>query len=520
VANKTTKKTAAKKKTSKTAKSSAKDSKTTVKKAAKKTAAKKATAKKAAGKKTAATNASKKKKTLADFKKVKPLPNYDKALDYLFSVTDYERARHLRYNVDTFDLARMRTLLSLLGNPHKDKKFIHVAGTKGKGSTATLLARLLQANGLKVGLYTSPHLLSLHERIEFNSRRIDQDELSEMINKTRPVIEYMEHKGEKPTFFEIFTALAILYFDQMGADISVLETGLGGRLDATNVVEPLVSIVTRISIDHQYQLGRTIDKIAYEKAGIIKPGVPVVTVEQEEDALRVITEAAEKKNSPLWVINKNVNFSARVESSPEYGPHTRICVDTDTSMYHHIRVPLPGEHQAENLAMALAAIDQLKRMGYEIDDEKMIEGIETVSLPGRMELIWNDPKVLIDVAHNAASIKALIRAVGQHVPYDSMVIIFGCNRDKDIVGMLKELQYGADKLIFTRSSFPKAVSPSDLAELYTEHTGKMCQTASSLGEALQIARRAVNRDDLICITGSFYLAGQAKERFMKAAQRA
>ncbi|WP_146682187.1 bifunctional folylpolyglutamate synthase/dihydrofolate synthase [Limihaloglobus sulfuriphilus] len=483
----------------------------------KKTTAKKTATKKASAKKTAAP---KKNKTLADFQKVRPFNNYDKALNYLFSVTDYERARHMRYNVDTFDLERMSKLLELLGNPHKGKKFIHVAGTKGKGSTATLLARLLQANGFKVGLYTSPHLLSLHERIEFNSRRIDQNELSEMINKSRPVVEYMEHVGMKPTFFEIFTALAILYFDQMGADISVLETGLGGRLDATNVVDPLVSIITRISIDHQYQLGRTIDKIAYEKAGIIKPGVPVVTVEQEEAALQVISEVAEKKGSPLWVINKNVNFSARVESSPEYGPHARICVDTETSMYHHIRVPLPGEHQAENLALALAAIDQLKRMEYEIDDEKIIEGIETVSLPGRMELIWNDPKVLIDVAHNAASIKALIRAVGQHVPYDSMVMIFGCNRDKDVVGMLKELQYGADKLIFTRSNFPKAVSPTDLAELYTEHTGKMCQTATSLGEALQIARRAVNRDDLICITGSFYLAGQAKERFIKAAQRA
>jgi len=215
----------------------------------------------------------------------------------------------------------------------------------------------------------------------------------------------------------------------------------------------------------------------------------------------------------LTITGKDVDFSYRFESSREHGPHTRICVTTPTSKFEHLRVPLPGEHQALNCGLALTMLDALKNQGFEINDEKAIAGLNNVQMTGRMEIVCRDPRILVDAAHNAASIRALIAAIGQHVPYDSMIIIFGCNSDKDVRGMLTELQYGADKVIFTRSNSPKAVWPQDLAEMYTEICGKMCQSALSMTEALRIAQSAISREDLITITGSFYLVGQVKQMF-------
>jgi dihydrofolate synthase/folylpolyglutamate synthase len=250
-----------------------------------------------------------------------------------------------------------------------------------------------------------------------------------------------------------------------------------------------------------------------EKAGVLKRGVPVVTVQQEPEAMSVLRSTAVALKAPLSVTGSDIDFSHRFETSREHGPHTRVCLTTPTSKFEHLRVPLHGKHQAINCGLALAMLDKLKSAGFEIDNEKASEGLQKVTLPGRMEMISHDPRIMIDAAHNAASIRALIHAIGQNIPYDSMVVIFGCNNDKDIMGMLQELQYGADKVIFTRSNSAKAVSPDDLAEMYTELCGKMCQSAPSLGPALQLANSAISKEDLICITGSFYLIGQAKMRF-------
>lgn len=475
------------------------------------------TTQKRSGKKTPK-KTTKRKPSSAAVEKVKRVPKafrtYDQAMQYLFDATDYERQQKLRYNVTTFDLDRMNKLLKGLGNPHKKLKTIHIAGTKGKGSTATMLARMIQANGYKVGLYTSPHVTSLHERIMVNSDMITRKQMQGLINRAYPVIEKLsKKKNEGPTFFEIMTAIAFLHFADLEVDISVIETGLGGRLDSTNVVIPELVGITHISIDHQNLLGNTIDRIAQEKAGVIKKGIPVFTVPQEPVAMRVLKKFATAQKAPLLVTGKDIDFSYRFESSREHGPHTRICLTTPNSRFEHLRVPLPGEHQAINCGLALAILDKLKHQGYTIDDEKAISGLNEVKLIGRMEIISEDPRILVDTAHNAASIRALIQAIGQHIPYDSMVIIFGCNNDKDIRGMLTELQYGADKVIFTRSNSPKAVFPADLAEMYAEVCGKMCQTALSLKEALRIARGAVTREDLICVAGSFYLVGQAKQLF-------
>ncbi|MBN1126306.1 MAG: bifunctional folylpolyglutamate synthase/dihydrofolate synthase, partial [Sedimentisphaerales bacterium] len=435
----------------------------------------------------------------------------DQALKYLFTKTDYEKQQRLRYNVDTFDLSRMERLLKGVGNPHKKIKVAHIAGTKGKGSTATMLARMLEENGYSVGLYTSPHVTSIHERIAVDSILISDRELLGLVNRIHKTVEKMCAKNDPPTFFEILTTLAFLHFTDKEVDLAVIETGLGGRLDSTNVVHPAVVGITSISIDHQNLLGNDLSSIAKEKAGVMKEGVPVITVQQEATAMRALRRQATRIKAPLTVTGRDIDFSYRFESSREEGPHTRICVTTPNSRFEHLRVPLPGEHQAINCGLALAMLDKLKTIGYSIDDKKAIDGLYKVKMIGRMEVIHEDPRIIVDTAHNAASIRALIQAIGQHVPYDSMVMVFGCNSDKDIRGMLQQLQFGADKVIFTRSNSPKSVFPHDLAEMYTEICGKMCQTAMTLREAVRIARSALSREDLICITGSFYLVGQAKQ---------
>lgn len=460
---------------------------------------------------------SKKKPSSASVSKVKrptrAFRTYQQAMQYLFDKTDYERQQKLRYNVTTFDLDRMNGLLKALGNPHKKTRSVHIAGTKGKGSTAAMLAKMIEANGYRVGLYTSPHVVTLHERITVDSEMITNKAMLGLMNRVHPVIEKFIKKDDAPTFFEIMTALAFLHFADTEVDLAVIETGLGGRLDSTNVVSPELVGITSISIDHQNLLGSTIDSIAMEKGGIIKKGVPVVTVPQEPTAMRVLKKLANSQRAPLAITGKDIDFSYRFESSRTHGPHTRICLTTASSRFEHLRVPLPGEHQAINCGLALAMLDKLKNQGYTIDDEKAISGLSEVKLAGRMEIVCEDPRIIIDAAHNAASVRALIQAIGQHVPYDSMVIIFGCNNDKDVRGMLKELQFGADKVIFTRTNSPKAVFPSDLAEMYTEICGKMCQTTFSVKEAIRIASSAVSKEDLICITGSFYLVGQTKQLF-------
>lgn len=463
---------------------------------------------KTTGKKRTAKRSSK----LAVVKPKKAFRSYNEAISYLFNKTDYEKEENLRYNITTFNLDRMKKLLSLVGNPHKKIHTAHIAGTKGKGSTATMLAKMLEANDYTVGLYTSPHVVHLHERIAVNSQMISERQMLDLLNRIYAPVEKLS-KIDPPTFFEIMTALAFMYFVDMKVDIGVIETGLGGRLDSTNVIKPKVVGITSLSIDHKQQLGNTIDSIAREKAGIFKSGVPAITVEQEPAAMRVLKSEAVAIKVPLSITGVDIDFSYRFETSREHGPHTRICLTTPTSKFEHLRVPLHGRHQAINCGLALAMLDKLKADGYKIDNEKATEGLNKVSLAGRMEMICEDPRIMVDAAHNAASIRALIQAIGQNIPYDSMVVIFGCNTDKDVEGMLRELQYGADKVIFTRSNSAKAMSPEVLADMYTEICGKMYQTAFSLDEALRLAGSAISREDLICITGSFYLIGQAKMRF-------
>src|SRR3954471_12350391 len=440
---------------------------------------------------------------------------YTKALRFLETLTDYERLRIVRYNSQNFDLDRMRHLLKKLGNPHEHFKTVHIAGTKGKGSTCSMIANMLQANAYKVGLYTSPHLVDIRERIQINGEMISHADFARIIRLVEPIV--MKAKP-MPTFFDVLTAVAFKYFAEHKIDIAVVETGLGGRLDSTNVIKPEITGITSISKDHMAQLGHTLPKIAEEKAGIFKPGVPAITVQQAPEVEAVLKRVADKVGAPFDVTGKSIEFSYRFEATRMLGPHNRLCLTTPNSKFEHLAVPMMGEHQAINCGLALSIIDKLKTRGFNVNDSKAMEGLAKTSMPGRMEIVSTQPRVLVDGAHNAASLDALMKAIGQHIPYDSMVVIFGCCADKDVPGMLERITSGADKVIFTKVNNISSADPAELGAQYIEQYGKMAQVAATLEDALAIANRAVTKEDLICITGSFYLVGEAKKYFAERAK--
>lgn len=436
--------------------------------------------------------------------------SYAKSLRFLATLSDYERLRIVRYNHDNFNLDRMRALLKRLGNPQDHFRSVHVAGTKGKGSTCTMIAAMLQANDYKVGLYTSPHLVDVRERIVIDGDMIPQASFARLVRLIEPMVARLK---PTPTYFDALTAIAFKYFADNKVDIAVVETGLGGRLDSTNVIRPEVTAITSISHDHMAQLGPTLGHIATEKAGIFKHNIPAVSVIQDPQAEAALKKVAEKVGAPLDFTGQTIEFSYRFESSRMHGPHNRVCLTTPNSKFEHLAVPLIGEHQAINCGLALAVIDRLKSRGIAISDARAMEGLSKVSIPGRMEMVCPTPRVIVDGAHNAASLDAAMKAIGQHIPYDSMVVIFGCCGDKDVPGMLERITSGADKVIFTRIDNVRSADPHELAAQYVELYGKMAQVAENLEEALGIANRAVTKEDLICITGSFYLVGEAKKLF-------
>ncbi len=417
--------------------------------------------------------------------------------------------RITRIDQDGFNLDGIRKVLTELGQPQEQVRAVHVAGTVGKGSTAAMISSMLQGCGYAVGLFTSPHLNDARERISINGQLIERPAFAQRMKEATTAAAEV---GVELTYFELLTTMAFLHFAEEAVDLAVLEVGLGGRLDSTNVVTPEVSVITRIDIDHTQLLGSTIEEIATEKAGIFKRGVPALTCHQDPAVEAVLEKKAEEIGAPLRILGRDIEFSSRFGSNDELGPHTRVCVLTDGSQFMHLPVPLPGEHQAINCGLALSVVDSLKGLGFNFAEPDLYSGLGATNIPGRMELVWQKPRILVDGAHNAASLDALMRSVGAHIPYDSMVCIFGCCEDKDVPELLSRLVLGGDKVIFTKAkSNPRAAMPEDLQRAFTEQCGKMSQTADTLQEALKLATRAVGRDDLICVTGSFYLAGEARK---------
>ncbi len=441
----------------------------------------------------------------------------DGACKWLLERTDIERMNPSRVAADVLKLDRMHRLMELLGTPHRAFKSVHVAGTKGKGSTCEMTAAMLEGCGYTVGLYTSPHLMDIRERIRLNRGLIsERDFIAAARRAAQAEGQLTEQEGE-PTFFELTTAMAFAYFAEQAVDVAVV-VGVGGRLDSTNVITPEVTAITSISLDHTQILGTTVEKIAREKAGIFKPGVPAVTVAQKPGVLEVLRQEAQRAGTTLRALGQEIDYSSRFEARGvaggvgiAAGAHMRVSVTGARTSYEHMTVPLRGEHQAVNCGLSLAILDALTERGFRTPEERVTRGLATVSLAGRMEMARSSPRVIVDGAHNAESVRCLMKALSATMPYDSLVVVFGCASDKDIDGMLLELSHGADKVIFTRSINARAADPRELSRRFTETSGKMSQSAPDAGEAMELARRAVGREDLICVTGSFYLVSEARK---------
>lgn len=442
------------------------------------------------------------------------------AMKYLDSHVNVERVRPAHIDEGAFKLDRMRAIFGALHNPQEGLKFVHVAGSKGKGSIVEMAASALTACGYGVGVFTSPHLTDIRERIRIGDEPIGVDEFVRTLGHVGAAAESVAGEHGEATYFELLTAMAFRYFAERAVDVVVVEVGLGGRLDTTNVITPECSAIAAIHLEHTQLLGDTLEKIAREKAGIMKPGVTTYTFAQDDTVMEVFREVAAEVGATLKVLSEDVDFSWRFESSPELGPHARVCLSSEHSNHEHLPVPLPGQHQAVNCGLALALLDELRQRGFETAERPVAVGLERTPRLGRLEEVWRTPRILIDGAHTPESVHALVKAIGAHIRYDSMVVVFGCAADKDVVGMIDKIGLGADKIIFTRATGnPRAMDPVELQRLYSERHGKMAQVAPSLKEAINTAAKSVSRGDLVLVTGSFYLAGEAKSRLMEAAAK-
>jgi len=435
--------------------------------------------------------------------------NPEDALDYLFKSTDYEKMSRVRYNLTTFDLSRVRRLLGGIGNPERELTCAHITGTKGKSSTAEMLARIAMGAGAKVGLFTSPHLVNFTERIRIGGDEISKTALHILIEKIYPVRERMRREGKQtaPTFFETLTAMAFLYFREKRVDLAVLEVGLGGRIDSTNVVQPVVSAVTVIDFDHVEQLGNTLSKIAFEKAGIIKPGTPVVVASQKEEARAVILEEAKKKSAPVMEIGRDVSV---IDEGRD-----RFSIRTKKAHYKNLTLNLIGEFQRENAAVAVVMAEVLKGEGVlQFDQQLVKQALSGVRLPGRIELAHRRPTVIIDGAHNPVSARALRRAIDSKIHFEKLILIIGMASDKDVDGILREILRGPSavrRIICTTTGNPRAIAPHQLARKAEARGESDVLVAKSPGEAFKKSLAVAGKDDLILVTGSFYLAGEIKK---------
>jgi len=429
---------------------------------------------------------------------------YNQALDYLYSFVDYSLKYSSELAKADFNLNRMFALMESLGNPQMKYPIIHVAGTKGKGSTSALCAAGLQAAGYKTGLYTSPHLLDYTERIQINGEPISHEQLIELVEEIQPHVA----KIEMLTTFEITTALAFMAFAKYGATAAVFEVGLGGRLDATNIVTPKVAVITSLSYDHTAVLGNTLALIAGEKAGIIKTGVPVVSSPQKDEALEVLQRVAKEKNSDITLVGQDVGFE-RIGSSLE-GQSLRITYYAMRNEPTPIWIPLLGSHQVENAATAYTA---LKTSGIPITDEQIKLGFSQVQWRARFEVVRSEPPVIFDSAHNQDSFEKLRETLDEYFPDKKVYLIFGASEDKNIPGMFAEMKPKIQKIIITRADHPRALSVEQISGL-ADQAGAGWEAVVPVKEALRRALElSANDGSIVLSAGSMFVTAEVMKEF-------
>ena len=425
---------------------------------------------------------------------------YNLAIDYLYSYVDYSLKHSSEMAKAEFNLDRMFALLNLLGNPHQAYPILHVAGTKGKGSTSALCASALTAAGYKTGLYTSPHLLDYVERIQVDGQPISHQMLVDLVEEIKPAVDRIE----KLTTFEITTALAFLAFAKLGCTAAVFEVGLGGRLDATNVVTPRVSVITSLSMDHMAVLGNTLAKIAGEKAGIIKDGVPVVSAPQKDEALEVIMRVARSKGSRLTLVGKNLTFES-IDHSLD-GQSLKIhAPNLQPSNLPTFHLPLLGDHQRVNAATAYAA---LRASGLNVPDEAIQRGFAQVQWPARFEVARREPPVIFDSAHNDDSFARLRETLETYFPDKMVYLIFGASEDKNIPGMFREMKSRIRRLIVTRANHPRALEVGRIQGL-ADQAGVPSEAAEPVEAALARALELSQKDGSIVLSaGSMFVTAE------------
>lgn len=410
-----------------------------------------------------------------------------------------------------YGLDRTKRLLELLGNPEKNLKLIHIAGTNGKGSTSAILGKVLEEEGLKIGYFNSPHLEDLEESIRINNENISEEELVNLFNEIKPFVDKVIDEGyNHPTEFEVLTCIMFKHLYNENVDFGVVEVGLGGRLDSTNVITPILSLITSISLDHTNILGNTLREIAYEKSGIIKENVPVVSAIQEEEVLLEIEKKAKEKNTPLYLI-KNSDFKL-IDIINEEKIYQKVNINFE-NFDLTLKFPLLGEHQLINLTLALKAVYVLKKEGYiKINEDKILNAIKNVSWNGRFEIINNNPKVIIDAAHNLKGIEALKDTIDKYCKYNKLYLLLGILKDKEVDKMVETIAPIADKIYTLTPNSIRAMEGEDLRKIvikYNKNVENLENYHNTIKEVLSFAKK----DDLVIIAGSIYLIGDIRSLF-------
>jgi dihydrofolate synthase/folylpolyglutamate synthase len=436
--------------------------------------------------------------------------NYSATIAYLHSLTDYEKTRIERYTPETLDLLRVEQLLAALGDPHARFPAVHIAGTKGKGSTAALVESCLRAAGYRTGFYASPHLHTFRERIQVAGHKITREQVVALVEEVRPLIERIPGV----TTFEAITAIGFLYFARSEVDVAVVEVGLGGRLDATNVLTPEVSVITSLSLDHTYLLGDTLAEIAYEKAGIIKSGIPAISAPQRAEAIKVLETVSRERHAPLIEVGRDWDYDPGPADFDGQAFTARFLGDGGSGLDGEYWIPLLGRHQLENGASAIAALHVLRQQGFRIPNEAVHEGLRDVRWPGRLEILSREPFVVVDCAHNPYSARVLRRALEEWFPGQRWVLIFGASADKDIAGMLEALLPISEYTIVTRSAHPRAASPIGLADVVAS-VGGGAEISVNMRKSLRRGLTVMDPGSGLLVTGSIFLVADAREEWAR-----
>jgi|SoiMethySBSTD1v2_1073268.scaffolds.fasta_scaffold00078_3 dihydrofolate synthase/folylpolyglutamate synthase len=407
---------------------------------------------------------------------------------------------HLQKHGIKLGLDTVESLLDRIGNPHRRYPTLHIGGTNGKGSTAALTASILQAAGYRVGLYTSPHLVEFRERIRINGQLIPKEALVQWTDRLRAAM----GTTLEPTFFEFTTAMAFAYFAEMEVDIAVIEVGMGGRFDATNVLQPLASVITNVALDHEAYLGHTVSAIAFEKAGIIKSRIPVVIGRLHDDGWSVIHEVALSRGAP--VLRWEINFRTHGD------PVTGFDYEGLKAVYRNLACSLSGRHQLENAGCALALVDLAADAGFSVTEGSIRSGLRTVTWEGRLEVIEHNPTLILDGGHNPAAgavVADFLARYRERHHGARIILVVGCMRDKDRAGFCKVLLPVVDEVVVTHVHMARAATVEEMSATLQEWSGPVHSTINA-AEALACARRIAGPHDLICITGSLMLVGEIK----------